>query len=443
MTSLAQPKSESVSRFDALRARDFRYYWAGWLISVAGQQMLWITQGWLLYELTGSALSLGARALAQAIPATVLTLFGGVVADKIDLRRLLIVSELTNVLLMSLMAGLALTEIIEPWHIIAIAFLLSAVDAFTSAARQSIFPHLMPRASLPSAIALNSTVYPGTAVVAPIITGFLLAGVVGVIGSARVASAAIFFLTALGFAANVVCLRAIRIPAVPRAAGKRLVDDFVEGTKLVWRQPAFALLLGTAYTNMFWVLSCAVLFPIFARDIFEVGPSGLGLMFTAFGIGSLAGALLTSTVAGALGRGGAIVAGSLCVGVFGVLFTLSPWYPVALIMLGLIGVGMSVSNVSILSSLQLIVRNDQRGRAMGFWGMVHTSVRALGETQMAAVAAVLSAPIALAIGGGLVVAFALVALAPNRQIRGLQAAEAAQTAAVRQREAESDAVSKA
>ena len=398
--------------------------------------MLWITQGWLIYELTGSKLLLGANALAQAIPATVLTLFGGVVADKVDMRRLVTVGEMANVLLLSVLAGLAFSQTIQVWHVIAIAFLLSVVGAFTNPGRQAMFPHLAPRQFLPSAVALNSTIHPGTRVVGPIVAGFLLAGVTDATSSAMLAASAVFCLTAMGHGVYVLFLRLIHMPPVHRATGKRFMDDLAEGIRIIWRERVFALLIGTSYYNMFWVVSMSVLFPVFAKDILNVGPSGLGFMYTFLGVGNLTGALLATNFASALGRGRAIVAGSLCLGGFVVLFALSPWYPVALVMLSLAGVGASVSNVNNQSSLQLLVRNEHRGRVMGYWGMTHTSVRPMGEMQLAALATVASAPIAVAVGGSLVVAFALLVLAPNRHLRSLNAAEEDQAAARRQGDAE-------
>ncbi|MDA1036253.1 MAG: MFS transporter, partial [Chloroflexi bacterium] len=188
----------AIQRFAALRHREFRLYYIGYVISVSGQQMLWMLEPWLVYEMTGSKVLLGVSALAQAIPATALVLLGGVAADKFDQRKLLIMVQIGNMLLLGLFAALALTELLEYWHILAIAFVHSAVGSFENPARQSMFPHLVDRASMPNAVALNSSIHPGTRILAPVVGGFILALVVGITDSPRIAAGSVLLVTVAG-----------------------------------------------------------------------------------------------------------------------------------------------------------------------------------------------------------------------------------------------------
>ena len=173
----------STSRFSALRHRDFRIYWFGYVISVSGQQMLWMIEPWLIYEISGSKVFLGINALAQAIPATALVLLGGVIADKFDQRKLLIGVQLAYVVLLGTLAALALTEVLKVWHIFAIAFIHSGFGSFETPARQSMFPHLVDREAMPNAVAMNAAIHPGTRIFAPLIGGLILAGVLAVTDS--------------------------------------------------------------------------------------------------------------------------------------------------------------------------------------------------------------------------------------------------------------------
>jgi MFS family permease len=419
LTTSPEPEAQ-ISKFGALRSRDFRRFWIGFVISVSGQQMLWMTEGWLIYELTGSKLLLGANGLAQAIPATVLTLFGGVMADKLDQRRLLILLQLLQMAVMGSMAALAFTEVIQAWHIIAGAFVMSSLGAFENPARQAMFPLLVERQAMTSAVSLNATIHPGTRILGPVVGGFTLATVVGATSSAMIAAGVVFTITAVGFAVYAGFLRTVHLPPVHRTAGYSMLKNITDGLAFVKANPVFAWLIGMAYFGMLFAFSLSVLFPVFAKDILGVGPNGLGLMYTAMGVGSLAGALSTSSAASAFGPRKAMIGGGIALGVFLIMFALSTWYPLALVFLALTGVGGSVYNVGIQSSMHMLVPNEFRGRVMGLWGMTHTSIRPVGEMQFAGVAALVSAPFALALGGVAVLAFVLLVVAPNRHVRELR-----------------------
>ena len=403
-------------KWGALRFRDFRRYWLGYVFSVSGQQMQWVAQAWLIYELSGSKLLLGANALAQALPATMLALLGGVVADKVDQRRLLIGVQLLQGALMAVLAALCFTQVVQVWHIMATVSMLAVVGAFQHPAQQAMFPHLVPRQSLTGAVALNSTIHPGTRILGPILAGVVLAEVVDATSSVMVAAGAIFSITAAGFIAYAFFLLFIYMPPVRRSFGK-MPQEMVMGLQFIWRNRIFAFLIGMTYFTMFFGLSLSILYPVIAKDILGVGPSGLGLMYAAFGVGSLLGAVGASAAVGLLGRRLVIVGGSAALGVFIVLFAVSTWYPLSLLFLALAGTGSAVYSVAVQSALQLLVPDALRGRVMGIHGMTHSGVRPFGEMQLSGVATLITAPFALLLGGALVVAFALLVAAPSRLLR--------------------------
>ena len=151
----------------ALRYPSYRAYWLGSVASISGFQMLRFGQFWLIYEITGSAISLGYIGLANGIPAIVLNLVGGVAADKVDQRRLIVVTQLVIAAIAFLLATITLMGLLEVWHLLAIAFFSGAVEAFDQPARRSIFPHLVDRKDMMSAVAMNSSIWPGTRIAAP------------------------------------------------------------------------------------------------------------------------------------------------------------------------------------------------------------------------------------------------------------------------------------
>ena len=306
------PKAEreESSRFEALRYKDFRSWWLGYVVSISGKQMLWVVEGWLIYELSGSKLLLGAHAMAQVIPATGLALVGGAIADRVDQRRLLIAVQLLEIIFLGILAALAFTQVIQAWHVIASGFALSAVGAFEQPARQSMFPHLVDRRAMTNAVGLNAMVHPGTRVFSPVIAGFVLAQVVDVSASAMIAAGVVFTLAAMGIPAYVVFLLLIHLPRVERAASSNVVHNMAQGLQFIWNNRLFAFLITMTYVNQFFALSMHVLFPVVAKDILGFGPSGLGVMYTAQGIGSLLGAAWVGAFGTGRAQGPLVLAGS-------------------------------------------------------------------------------------------------------------------------------------
>ncbi len=409
-----------ASRFSALRHRDFRLYWVGFVVSVSGQQMQWMIEGWLIYQLSGSALLLGVNGVAQLVPSMALTLFGGALADKFDQRKLLVTVQMLFIVVLGALAAMGLLGLLTAWHVIAGGFVLSAIGAFEGPARQAMFPHLVPRDAMPSAVALNAMIHPGTRVLAPVLGGLFSAVVFDASASASVAGGAIFALAAFAVAVYAGTLLRVRLPVVTRARGRTVLGDMADGVKYIWRQRIFTFLIGMAYYNMLFGISMSVLFPVFAKDVLFVGPEGLGFMWGAMGVGSVAGVFVASSFTLPTQQRPLLVGGSLTLGLFMIAFALSTWYWVSLVLLFVIGLGASAFNVAIQTNLQMLVANELRGRVMGIWSMVHTSVRPAGEMQFGAVAALLCAPIAFIVSGALIIAFALAYVAPSSQIRRLR-----------------------
>jgi MFS family permease len=404
----------------ALAFRDFRLYWVGYVIEVIGSQMLWVTQGWLLYEISGSPLALGVAGLARAAPATILTFFGGAVADKVDQRRLLIRTQVLQMALLVLLAALSATGQIQIWQILFIVSAAAGVQAFENPARQAMFPHLLQRQYLMDAVSLNAAVHPGARMVGPAIGGILLGLVVNLTSSVYVGASALFSLSALGYAVNVVLLYQVRLRAIVKSGPSTSVaKDMLMGLKFVFNTPIFALLIGMTYFINFFAWSFQSLFPIFAKDVLGVGTEGLGLMYAILGAGSLFGATVAASLKDFHRRGWLIIGGAWFEGIILTLFAFSPWFAISVGLLFFAGLGQSIFNVTAQGTLQYLVPDEFRGRVMGLWGMTHTSVQPLGQLEMGLIASAASAPVAVIIGGVAVVGFALLAALPNRRIREL------------------------
>ena len=399
----------------AFRYPAYRYYWIGLLCAVSGFQMFRVAQSWLVYELTGSPLYLGYALAANAIPGIVFNLIGGVYADRLNKRLLVFGTQGTTGILIVAMALLTLFGVIEVWHILVIAFLVGAVEAFDNPARQALYPHLIDRSAMASAVALNSTIWQGTRIVAPAIAGFLID---------LVNTGAALFVSGVGFFIMAGVMLFLHIPHIPQGAPANPARALWEGMTFIGRNGVFAFLIGMTFFNSFFGMAYILLMPVFAVDVLEVGARGQGILLGVGGVG----ALLTTIWLGAKGgfqrRGLAIVGGAVVFGLsvvaFGVTAHFLKSYPLALFFMVVIGCSNSIYMISVQSSLQMLVPDNVRGRVMGFYSMTW-SIMPLGGLQAGALASVafIGAPFAVAIGGVAVVVFALATGAFNGRIRQL------------------------
>ncbi len=406
----------------ALRFRDYRLYWLGYVTEVSGQQMLWVAQGWLIYELSGSAVLLGVAGLARAIPATLLTFLGGALADKVDQRRLLIAVQAIQMTLLALLGTITLLGQIEVWHLLVIVSASAAAQSFENPARQAIFPRLISGGALMDAVALNATVHPGARMFGPVLGGLLMAQIRLLTGEPLLGAAVLFYITAFGYVVNARFLHTIKLPGVEREKKKKktsVLSDMAMGVKYIGKTPIFALLIAMTYCSQFFGWSFQSLFPVFAKDIFNGGEFELGLMYSALGFGSLVGAITAANLGGIKRRGWLIIGGFLLQASLLILVSLTPVFWLVIPILLVIGASQSVFSVSAQSTLHHLVPNEFRGRVMGIWGMTHTAVQPMGQLQMGAIAGVFSAPIAVAVGSIAMVVIGLLFILPNRRIRNL------------------------
>ena len=404
-----------ISLPPALQYPAYRLYWLGMLVSVSGFQMFRAAQAWLVYELTGSPLFLGYAAAASAAPGIVFNLFGGVFADKLDKRILVMVTQAANAGLISILAILTLLDVVQVWHVLVIVFLSGSVEAFDTPARQAIYPHLIDRRAMMSAVALNSSVWSGNRIIAPAIAGFVIAWT-------NMETA--FFAAACGFGVMAVVMVFLRVPPIAQGGRGNPIQDIVEGLSFIGRNSIFSFLIGMTFFNSLFGMAYIILMPVFALESFGLGPGEYGTLLSVGGIGSLMvtlwlGSRRDTQYKGLLIIGGAVLFGISLI-VFGVTSHYIGSYHLALVILFLAGIVTSTYMISIQSSLQMMVPDRMRGRVMGFYGMTW-SIMPLGGLQAGALASIgfIGAPFAVAIGGVAVAAFAIGPALLNRKVRNL------------------------
>jgi MFS family permease len=399
----------------AMQYPAFRSFWLGMLASVGGFQILRFGQFWLIFELTGSPLALGYVGLANGVPAIFLNLFGGVAADRMDQRRLIYTTQTITASLIFLLAAITFMGVVEVWHLLTISFLAGAVEAFDQPARRALMPQLIDRKVMSSAVALNSSIWPGTRIGAPALAGFIIA---------LRGTEACFFVAGVGFLVMAAVTYRLRVPRVTRTSSGSPARELFEGLNFIRKESMFSFLIAMTFFNSFFGNSYITLMPMFAVDVLEVGADKLGLLMGAGGIGSLATSIWLSTRTSLDSKGLLIMGSGILSGVAIAAFALTAEIvgslSLAMALMLTIGVFNSLFTTATQTSLQMMVPDHIRGRVMGFYGMTY-NIRPLGGMQAGALANVgaIGAPFAIAMGGMAVVAFAVGSAMVSTKVRNL------------------------
>lgn len=378
--------------FGALRHRNFRVFYVGQMLSLAGTWMQSTAQGWLVLELTNSALRLGIVTAVTSLPTLLFSLWAGDLADRHDKRRIILVAQLLSLAAALVLAVLTGTDRITYGALLALVFVLGTASAFEIPTRQSFFVELVGPADLPNAIALNSAAFNATRIVGP-----ALAGVV--IGAAGVA--ACYYANAVSYVAVITGLLLMRLPpwvAKPRTAST--LESIREGLAYIRSDRLVRTLVWLVAGMSVTVLPYVMLLPVFARDVLGVGAPGLGTMLSATGAGALAAGMALAAGRVRIPRGRLIICAAIAYALMLMAFALSPWYPLSLLLLALAGFTMILNNASVNALLQSKVPDHLRGRVMSVYVFMFVGVSPLGSLQAGALARWIGAPYALAAGAG-------------------------------------------
>lgn len=401
------------SGFRALRHRNFRVYWSGQLVSLAGTWMQSVAQGWLMHRLTASAWMLGLLSFAQFIPVLPLALWAGAIADRVDKRRLLLVTQSLMLVQATLIALAVSTGVIQPWMVLALALVYGCVNTFDLPARQSFVIEMTGREDLSNGIALNSAAFNTARIVGPAIAGLVLASL---------GEAACFWLNAVSFVAVLVALASLRLP--PREAStetRSLGATLVDGVRYAWgTRPLRNLLLLLAV--------CAglgfqynVLLPVYTRELLHAGPRVYGGLLAAFGIGSLLAALRMTARLDRWALRRNLLVGLVLGGLGFAGFAWVRVLPVMMLMGAIAGFGLIlyVSSTNVL--IQMTTADEYRGRVMSLYTLMFVGTSPFGSLLAGGIAERYGAPVATSacavvlLGGALWVSARLRAIAARER----------------------------
>jgi MFS family permease len=410
------PPSEPPSRtergaFVSLRHRDFRLLWMGQIVSVTGSQMQLAAINWHIYLLTHSALALGLLGACRAVPIILCSLMGGVVADVMDRRRLMIVTQTVMLTSSAILALVTFSGLERVWPIFLLTAIASAAWAFDTPARQALMPTLVPVKDFPNAVSLSMLMFQIGLIVGPPLAGFLLASH---------GPGLVYAINATSFVAVIVSLALMRASGRPEKSESQAprisFEALVEGLRFVWRTPVIVQTMTLDFVATFFA-SANQLLPIFAKDILRVGAQGYGFLASA----QAGGAIITGLVMARLGtlkKQGLVVI--LSVSVFGaatIAFGLSRVFWVSLLMLAIAGAADTVSTILRQTIRQLATPNNLRGRMTSVNMIFFMGGPQLGEVEAGSLAALIGAPLSVVTGGLGCLIVAAITLAAAQNLR--------------------------
>jgi len=386
----------SLGTFRALQNRDFRLLWTGLTVSAVGTWMQIVALSLLVLDLThGSAMALGSVSLTQALTFLVFAAIGGSVADHFDRRRLLLVTQAIMIALAVLLGILTLTGLIRFWMILLVAFASSAVLSFDQPARNALITSLVPKEHLMNAVSLQSAIFNGASILGPALAGLSLSSI-GYSGN--------FFLNAASFLAVLAALLLLRTTKaqVIRKPPGGLLESAREALRYVRRDALLPTVVPAYAALLFFGPSAALALPIFAKQILHVGPTQLGMLFSAIGAGTVVGALVLASLAETINHGRlvfvCILLWTLALAVFGWSTSLR----VAIPALFVLGAAQNVAGATAITLLQTRVPPEMRGRAMSLNTLLIMCVRPLGDFPAGAVINLLGFRPTVSLGAALV-----------------------------------------
>ena len=378
--------------FRALKFRNFRLFFMGQTISLVGTWMQGVAMSWLVYRMTNSPLLLGIVGFSSQIPSFILGPFAGLVADRFNRHRLLVITQTLSMIQAFILAVLTISGKIAVWHIIALGAFLGCINALDIPARQSFIVDMVEKKeNLGNAIALNSLMFNAARLIGPSIAGLLIV---------MVGEGMCFLLNAISFLAVIASLLAMKINArKPEKYSADLFKDLKEGFAYTFGFPPIRFIILLLAVISLMGTSYAVLMPVFAKDVLKGGPGTLGLLMAGGGVGALAATLYLAGRKSIVGLGSLIPISS---GIFSaglIIFSLSRSTAVSMLLLAIAGFGFMTHMAASNTILQTIVDDDKRGRVMSFYSMAFMGMTPIGSLLAGVLAAKIGASSTLVLGG--------------------------------------------
>jgi MFS family permease len=392
--------SFSLARtFAALKYPNYRLWFAGQLASLVGTWMQTTAQGFLVFQLTNSPTYLGVVGFVSGIPSWIFMLYGGVVADRMPRRTLLVITQTSMLILAFILAALTFAGLVQPWHIVLLAFLLGVANAFDTPARQSFVLEMIEREDLGNAIALNATMFQSAVVVGPAVAG---------ITYALFGPAWCFTINGLSFVAVIAALLKMRLkPVAVRARVTSIWQDLSEGVRYIVAHPVIRTIIVLVSVTSLFATGFITLFPDWAVIVLNGDATTNGWLQSARGLGSLLGALMIASLGRFTFKGKLLTTGTIVFPLSLILFALIgslAWSIASLVIVGwAFMILFNMGNVLV----QTHVEDEFRGRVMGVYSLTFSGLSPVGALFAGALAEQVGAPATVIVGAAITLVFAL------------------------------------
>lgn len=394
--------------FKPFSYRDFRLMWLGAFTSTTGAWMQQVAEAWMVLDLTGSAFYLGLTAFLGQLPIILFSLVGGVVADRIDRRKLLLGSQYIQMVTALVLTGLIILDWIQIWHFLIAVFVVGSAQSFGGPAYQALLPGLVDRKYLPNAIALNSLQFNLARFIGPILAGLTLS-----LGG----PAFCFAINGISFLAVITSLYIIRSSFSPPKTKESVMEGMKRGFAFLKERGALWQLSVLGFIGTFCGISLVMLLPVFAKEVFQIGLTGYSTMMAISGAGAVVGAILYAGLAGTKSGGKMTLKVQLTLSVLITVFAFSTNLSFSYFVLFLSGAVMIGLFASINSLVQLNTTEEMRGRVMSIFFLAFRGGMPLGGLVAGFLASQISASFALVVMGAILCFSALAFLFSSSQLK--------------------------
>jgi len=396
--------------FKAFQYRDFRLMWVGACTSSVGTWMQNVAQGWLIYRLSHSAFLLALDQFLAGIPIFLFSLIGGVVADRTERRKILLVSQYIQMTSAGILTVLVATGTVQVWEILCLSFVSGLAKAFGGPAYHALIPTLVERDDMPNAIALNSIQFNLAVTVGSALAGITLA---------RLGEKWCFGLNALSFLAPIVSLSIISARFLPEKSRESIFGSLKQGIQFIWQQGSMVALIVLAFCMTALSMPMRTYIPVFVQDIFHRGPETYGNLLALMGAGSICGSLGVAGLGNISNKGRFALTMLICLGAGISGFSLSRFLPVSYLMLIVVGASMMAVFATVTSPVQIIVGNEMRGRVMSVYNCAFWGGMPMGNLVSGWLVPAFTAPVVLGVNGVLLMLVAAYFLLVQRRVAAL------------------------
>jgi len=396
--------------FKAFHYRDFRLMWIGACTSSIGTWMQIVAQGWLIYRLSHSAFFLALDQFLGGLPIFLFSLIGGVIADRVERRRILLGSQYVQMASAGLLTILVATHTVHVWQILCLSFASGFAQAFGGPAYQALIPTLVKREDMPNAIALNAIQFNLAVTVGPALAGQALA---------KLGETWCFGLNALSFLAPIISLSMLSVRFLPEKTTESIFTSLKQGIRFVRKQHAMEALIVLAFCMTSLSMPLRTYIPVFVKDIFRRGPETFGNLLALMGLGSIFGSLTMAGLGNIRNKGRVALTMLICLGAGISGFALSKSLPLSYAMLVLVGFSMMAVFASVNSLVQLITTEEMRGRVMSVYNCAFRGGMPMGNLLSGWLVPMFTAPVVLGVNGVALILVALYFVLVQRRVAAL------------------------